>query len=59
MKQKYMVVLGNDKYATTSESESDDDIPSLGDVSDGHEHPTEGKVFFMVSQQALSTQRRG
>lgn len=43
-----MITLGNDKYATTSESESGDVMPPLEDVSYGEEHPTEVKSFLWL-----------
>ena len=45
-----MVAFGNDKYATASESESDNDMPPLKDASDGQKHLTKGKEFIMVSR---------
>ena len=48
--KKTMVALDNDKYATASESESDNDMPPLENASDGEEHPAKGKEFVMVSR---------
>ena len=53
--KKSMVILGNDKHATTSENESDSDMPTLKDA-DGKEYLAEGKEFVMVFRQALSAQ---
>ena len=56
MNKKTMVELGNNKYATTSESKSSNDMPPLQGASDGDKRPAKDKEFVMVYRLALSAQ---